>query len=452
MFEAKISSLGLLFFTVVALGCVDPRCPKGYSQKGGTCYRIKGAGAIDAGDEELDGGEVDLEAGDVADDATDVDTTTDHRDAGADTGDPVDALPAGNDASLDPCQGSGGTAVCIGTMMYHCSPQGVTESSDTCATAQQCQLGIAGDRCPPCAPGKFQCLGARLERCSNDGSGWELLTNCDSEALCNETAGACTDKACTPSTRVCSGDTLNGCNTSLTAFVPIMTCDAGLCDQAQGQCDVCIANAKECDQDTVVTCSADGQMATRSPCTQPTPKCTGAGRCVQCIGNADCIGEHELCMGNSCVVQPYCGDGRKDPAEECDPSVPGENAWVCSAQCKPTTAYTWCGRNLTDGQGQIVQGVGCATGELCLGGICTGRCNLIGDCSVPPTGTVVCGTAQKFCIISDCAAASDCAPGLVCVPQSGGGGVCLGCSDTYRCPSGTCKLASPGDTYRKCLP
>jgi hypothetical protein len=453
MSDAKIRSLALLLlFTFVTLGCVDPRCPRGYDKRGDTCYRMKDAGAIDAGDDEFDGG--DVEAGDIIEDETDVDTATDRQETGADAEDPADALPPGDGAALDPCRGSSGAAVCIGTVMHHCSAEGVTEGSDTCASAQQCQMGTAGDRCAPCAPGKFQCLGARLERCSNDGSGWELLTNCDSAALCNETAGACTDKACTPTTRVCSGDTLNGCNTSLTALAPIMTCDAGLCDQAQGECDVCIANAKECDQDTVVTCSADGQMATRSPCTQPTPKCTGAGRCVQCIGNTDCTGGHELCVGNSCVVQPYCGDGKITSGEACDPAAPNWNVWTCNAQCQATTTYTSC-----SGSTDNLQGTGCRTGEFCTLGVCVSRCNVPADCSpVPANGNLQASCINSVCFATSCSAASECAPGLVCSPPATSGwapsttNFCRGCSSTLRCPSGTtCRNLSPDGLQGRCV-
>lgn len=453
MSEAKISSLSLLLFTFVALGCADPRCPKGYSQKGDTCYRIKDAGAIDAGDEELDAGQVERETGDILEDTTDLDTTTDHQEARADGGGPVDALPTGNDASLDPCQGSGGAAVCIGTVMYHCSAQGVTEGSDTCASAQQCQLGVASDRCALCTPGKFQCRDVRLERCSNDGSSWELLTNCDSAALCNETAGACTDKACTPSTRVCSGDTLNGCNASLTALAPIMTCDAGLCDQAHGQCDVCIASEKKCDGDAVVACSADGQMATRTQCTQPTPKCTGAGRCVQCIGNTDCTGEHELCVANSCVVQPYCGDGKVTSGEACDPAAPNWNVWTCNAQCQATTTYTSCSGNTAN-----QQGIGCSTGEFCSSGVCVSRCNLPGDCPpVPASGNLRAAcVGSALCFATNCNAASDCAPGLVCGPPPSGStlttNLCRGCGSGLACPSGTtCRNLSSDGVHARCV-
>jgi hypothetical protein len=459
MLDTKLSApgLSLLIVSVLAASCGEPQCPSGYVKKGDTCYRHRDAGVVDAGEDELDASEAELDASSSPAVASDGSIAAEGpRNAEPDTSSDAtsDAQPGpAGDGSSDPCQGSGGAAVCLESALYHCSPQGVTESSETCASPQQCQLGIPGDRCAPCMPGKFQCKEARLERCANDGSGWELFMTCDSAALCNATAGACTDKACTATTRVCSGDTLNGCNASLTALAPIMTCDAGMCDQAQGECDVCVANAKECQGNVAVTCDANGRQATRSTCQGTTPRCTGSGRCVQCVDNTDCKGAHELCVDNRCEVQPYCGDGRVTSGEACDPQAPGENVWTCTPQCRRSTAYTWCGGNLTDAEGQPTQGIGCSTGEICFAGTCAGRCNTPGDCPTPAIGTVLCGTSPKVCVINSCKSAAECAPGLVCVPQTSGGGACYLCNDSFPCPTGTtCQRVSPNDTYRKCLP
>jgi hypothetical protein len=75
-----------------AVGCIDPKCPKGYNQKGDTCYRIRDAGP------EAGAGEDDAE---VHDGGSDLEGSED--DAGPESGAPIDAGSDATDASMDPC-------------------------------------------------------------------------------------------------------------------------------------------------------------------------------------------------------------------------------------------------------------------------------------------------------------------------------------------------------------
>ena len=447
----------LVLIALVSSACVEHKCPKGYREEGDTCYRINDAGLAEGGTDLLDAevspvetdtdgaaspSQADASPLQDADDPGELDASTDDDSSAPDGG------PAG------PCQGTSGKPVCVGAVMHHCSADGDSEHTEACASEQQCQTGAPFGNCAPCLKGKFQCKEARLERCSDDGQRWELEATCDSAALCNETAGACTDKACTANTRICDGDVLTGCNANLTALTPIKTCGPSLCDQAQGECDVCSANAKRCDQDVVISCDANGRKETRLPCSDATPKCAGSGNCVECVRNTDCTGDHKLCTGNRCVVQPYCGDGNVTTGEECDPKAAGESDWSCNAQCKKTTAYTWCAGK------DRAPNAGCSTGETCFGGQCAARCNLVGDCPPAATGEMTCAASWKVCIATGCRATSDCPSGMICsalpensgLSSASGGGTCAPCDAQHPCPTGSrCALAAPDDKYMKCL-
>jgi hypothetical protein len=257
----------------------------------------------------------------------------------------------------------------------------------------------------------------------------------------------------------------------MTALEPLQICASGLCDQAQGQCDVCIASTRKCSDNRVVVCSADGQTASMLDCPSALPTCVGNGNCVQCGVGSDCPsgvcvsnlcmdcdathpckGAHQQCNSvHQCVPQPYCGDGNVNSGEECDPAASGESAWTCNAACRKTTAYTWCpGTKTPDGQS-----VGCSAGEQCLGGFgCSKQCTSVADCgSVSQGGATAECTAIGVCAIG-CGSSLGCPAGLVCAQTVEWGRICNLCNAAGAdpCPSGlTCKKQS-ADQYFKCLP
>jgi hypothetical protein len=181
-------------------------------------------------------------------------------------------------------------------------------------------------------------------------------------------------------------------------------------------------------------------------------ECTGTG-CPECDDRNACTGAHEICVDGQCVVQPYCGDGKKGADEECDPRHPSWDAWSCDSSCKATTAYLPCSGNETEPQG------GCAIGETCLNGQCIRRCNVPGDCPAAPPGATV--TTSCFvdvfggCMAVGCTAATDCPPGLVCVYNSSPlfmMNICVPCTLATACPVGQeCKFRSGSDKFRRCM-
>ncbi|HEX6242860.1 MAG TPA: hypothetical protein VFZ61_18230, partial [Polyangiales bacterium] len=174
-----------------------------------------------------------------------------------------------------PCSASAGQAFCSDQVLTTCNAQGQIAAQETCTNARQCQLGVARAKCADCEPGAYRCTGARLDRCADDGLAWNEFKTCASEALCNVPAGDCTASACTAATRTCMGDDLFGCNQDLTALVKREECDAGMCDQLQGQCDVCTPSSRACQDDAVAACDMDGQNLSITSCPSATPKCMG---------------------------------------------------------------------------------------------------------------------------------------------------------------------------------
>jgi hypothetical protein len=48
----RTAPLAAAALTATIAGCIEPRCPRGYTKKGDTCYRIKDAGTMDASETE----------------------------------------------------------------------------------------------------------------------------------------------------------------------------------------------------------------------------------------------------------------------------------------------------------------------------------------------------------------------------------------------------------------
>lgn len=118
--------------------------------------------------------------------------------------------------------------------------------------------------------------------------------------------------ACAAGDFRCTGDDLETCNASRTAFQKVVTCPVkGLCDAKGGQCDVCQPGLGECASATELTvCSADGQKLEHPACVAPTPFCAGAAgaaKCVECAKAEDCIALANECALAACGADGACG-------------------------------------------------------------------------------------------------------------------------------------------------
>jgi hypothetical protein len=206
-------------------------------------------------------------------------------------------------------------------------------------------------------------------------------------------------------------------------------------------------------------------------------RCTCKGEGVQCDNDSQCCGGQ--CRNGSCTGCPantvFCSDGCADlqtndqPCGSCDTACTAgqrcqNGQCVCDEQscptgccdgtnCKRGTSDSACGTNgatcQTCGAGErcddtacvCVTGFkpcldgcipetdccgGCATGEVCVSGVCAVACESPGDPCGPPPNSVGCGACRPLsagggnvcvtnpssCVVTDCA---DCASGQVCV-------------------------------------
>jgi hypothetical protein len=191
-------------------------------------------------------------------------------------------------AHCDPAAGacqpvacSPGELSCNGSVLQRCngSPTG-HDALVSCATPEICgallsvscqdELGpcdVSAVTCPSpvCAPGQLRCQGARLESCNVGQTGWELLDECASSALCeltrqNPVASACIEPSCSPGSSSCSPQgVLLACNPEQTAYsVQQATCRTPeLCHAELGQCLECDpAGSSRCEGATLRVCSA----------------------------------------------------------------------------------------------------------------------------------------------------------------------------------------------------
>jgi hypothetical protein len=298
-----------------------------------------------------------------------------------------------------PCQGKVGENVCDGATLYQCAADG-SSTPETCDSAMHCQLGLTNGKCAICDPGSKVCApDGTLQECSTDGS--------------QMTAG--------------------------------QSCGANMCDAKNGRCYVCSPNNVRCDAQAVATCTADGQMETKTTCGGSTPYCQN-NKCVACTDSSQCTSTSDCgsmtcdTTSNRCVTGPnkpantpcagggictalgactMCGNGKADPGETCETAGPYAYA---AGTCDPATcqltdyAYGACG----DGQ------------TLCPQNQSIWFCGPQGACSAVCTNSSQCQTTQGkgACVTvgsgSDCAvpcttigSTAGCPPGLRCVNLAG---------------------------------
>jgi hypothetical protein len=187
------------------------------------------------------------------------------------------------------CKGHTGDSVCDDQgLMLECHQDGTASTLATCENAAVCHAGLSAHACAACVPGSHRCQGAALLLCAADGQAYTKLSDCKAAALCDETQGACQPAVCEAGQVKCTDDTLWQCNQSLSDWEKPKQCGLGLCDQANKRCRECSPGAKHCQEDTVLTCAAQGEGFLSSACDTSAPHCTGAGQCVQCLVDSDC--------------------------------------------------------------------------------------------------------------------------------------------------------------------
>jgi hypothetical protein len=194
-----------------------------------------------------------------------------------------------------------GTRQCSGNEWQICTPQGIWEVQQTCASAASCEPA-SGCATPVCSVADYRCSEQVLERCNINGDGWIPVHACESSALCNEAAKRCDPPVCTPGERRCSRDAqLQVCAPGRADWQLLLDCPAlaqptlesgaellsGLCDlSGGGRCQtvpVCEADRLRCNGQFLEKC--------RGNAWRPEARCETASLCDAALG---------LCVAPAC--------------------------------------------------------------------------------------------------------------------------------------------------------
>jgi hypothetical protein len=157
-----------------------------------------------------------------------------------------------------------------------------------------------------CAPGSFRCSGGRLEACDASGLDFRFVEQCASARLCLASSGTCLAPRCDPLQYQCNeaGDLLV-CNADRDGFELVTPCGSqALCNSVRGQegCEpaVCSAGARRCNGAQLEQCRADQQGYTPLQ-----PACLSAALCRE-----DAPGQAH-CEPPTCAAGDYSCDGRE---------------------------------------------------------------------------------------------------------------------------------------------
>ena len=204
--------------------------------------------------------------------------------------------------SREMCRGNAGAVLCDGAgVLYRCGDDGTIESSEPCASARHCQLGVADARCALCLPVEYRCDGDLLERCDPDGRGFGQVERCPS-GMCDAQRGTCASSHNGSFGDGGFGDGSFGDSSFGDGSFGDGSCAAGQCVQCREDQDC--SGASACQQDY---CRASDNTCQRRPRSTGSPcgddqVCDATGRCVECTADVHC-GDNALCLANACQCQ-----------------------------------------------------------------------------------------------------------------------------------------------------
>ena len=302
---------------------------------------------------------------------------------------------------------------CTDRSLEVCSPDGMTFSKvQDCETAKLCNALVGACTAAACEPNKVACMGNTLTKCNADGTGFDMMQPCNS-GTCDAAGGDC--NMCQPGEKSCSGDTLQTCSADGQRFDQSRCPSNGHCTGV-GNCVAC-TNDSHCpaasDDCKVSYCGSDSRCGTMNAADRTTCRTLlasgvcSSGTCVGCIDSTDCknklgtpvcdsltrtcvectatagCNSDQTCSFGRCVSK--CGNGVKDPGEECDPP----NTQYCDSMCMEKVVITSCT-------------FGCQKSDSCMyQKICTESCNTDADCTLrPPGARPVCATDRHYCAYS----------------------------------------------------
>lgn len=260
-------------------------------------------------------------------------------------------------------------------------------------------------------------------------------------------AGGTTSGLCAANEFRCVGDHLEACEPSGSGFHAVATCDPGLCDAAEGQCDNCEAGVGVCDAGgrSYSACDPTGQTKATFACEESHPFCTLSGdapKCVECQAPRDCPASALDCLVAACSSEGGCGFQARAEGTAC--GKPGEGGKCDSAgqctYCTPGEAR--CAElvpEVCDVHGRWEAGRACTGGDpVCSGGACV-------EC----VGEADCPRSSNECLFVACSG-NACAysPKSPSVPCLAGTGHCDGAGQCNLCAPGT--LTCNGNKPMRC--
>lgn len=178
-----------------------------------------------------------------------------------------------------------------------------------------------------CEPGARRCADGRLERCSDERSGWYVVDQCVTDELCELTRETgsliCEPPRCEPEARRCRAETLTLCNAGLTGFEDERTCDAAVfCDPESGSClmRACEAGERRCNGPQIEVCNRDGNAfdpIDAAPCGSAA-LCVRTGDGDVSCRDAACAGGDFRCVGDSLLQRCSAGRDGWEDVRTCD--------------------------------------------------------------------------------------------------------------------------------------
>jgi hypothetical protein len=326
----------------------------------------------------------------------------------------------------------------------------------TCETPELCLSGLAecngttascSCEASVCAEGETRCTGSALERCNAGRTGWDLVSECGTSALCDLGLALepvrCQAPACAPGQFTCEGAQLRSCRPDLAGFDDGDVCvGPAFCNAAAGQCDPapCEPGERSCNGAQIQVCAGDQSgfipegppCATAELCNDSVP---GNARCdtPNCgVDEFNCFGSNQLQVCNDgrtgfelagppCLRPDLCSAERR----RCDFCVPGRqectpdllSSRVCALSGNFFGPETFCPLGCVSTSGQCQT---CNVGEYrCTNGNLS-RCN-DGRSFTPLNRSTDCSNGQQVVCSNGSVSQSGCAPGLFC----GGTGQCI---------------------------